>query len=120
MNMGGVDMVCSWCGQGIAGEPFSRCSSSPLTWGDGRVEVEMTAGWEAVFCCGGCEWNFELDKHLIYGMSRREARKHLVEFHELSPGRPAGYQSNACAEQSARIARVVKSMFCGKLPVNLN
>jgi len=113
-------MVCSWCGGGIAGEPFSMASSTPFTWGDGKVEVELVAGWEAVFCCGGCEWNFQLDKHRLIGLPGRDARRHLVEVHKLKPGRPAGKQSRACYEQSKELARASYRLFFGELPGGLN
>jgi hypothetical protein len=35
-------MKCSWCGNEIQSEPFSRVSQYPLTWGNGDVEVDIS------------------------------------------------------------------------------
>lgn len=98
----------------MEGEAFSRRSAGALVWGDGDVEVEMVAGYEAEFCSEGCEWVFELDKHRLLGMVGREARRHLTEVHGCRPGKPAGRQSDECWGQSAEIARAVARMVSGR------
>lgn len=109
-------MICSWCGKEMVGEPFSWSSRGAMTWGDGDVEVEMVPGYEAVFCSGGCEWAFELDKHRLLGMEPKDARRHLIKVHEISPGKPAGKQSRECWNQSAEIAKVMYRLMTSEDP----
>jgi hypothetical protein len=111
--------VCSWCGGAVKDFIFAT-SVSPLTWGNGSVEVEVVGGFEAVFCCMGCEWNFELSNHLLLGMDGKTARRHLVDMHELEPSRPAGSESDACFERRQARARAIARIFGGLVPENLN
>jgi len=107
-------MNCSWCGKAIEGKAFSRSSYGPLTWGNGDVEVELVPGNEAVFCCAGCEWAYELDFHRLLGMNGKEAREHLLKVHEISSGKPGGRQCRESWNRSAEVAKVMLRMWTGK------
>jgi hypothetical protein len=109
-------VICSWCGKECEEDARLRFEAGAFTWGDGDVEVEVVPGYEASFCCDGCMWAFELDKHRLIGMSAKEAREHLMEVHEICPGKAAGGQSRECFHQSAEMAKVMYKIMTGKGP----
>ena len=120
-------MNCGWCGQDINGEPFSSTEVSGVMGGSfcggGRWkdEVQLTPGYSVAFCCRGCEWAFQVDKHRLLGMTGKQAREHLKKVHLISPGHPGGKQSLECFNQSKEIARVIFSLFVDDgIPFSMN
>jgi len=76
-------------------------------------EFEASEGISVSFCSEGCAWAFGLESHSLYGMSGKEARKHLVDEHGLTPGKPAGKMSQECFERFQRIAEVLSGFVEG-------
>lgn len=95
---------CGWCGKDIVGEAVLPYEQSPLTWSNGDVEIEETPGFKVGFCCEGCAWAFGIEEHHLWGMHGKEVRRHLIDEHGLTPGKPAGKQSKECWDRFAEIA----------------
>ena len=99
--------VCGYCGGVIVGEGVMPVEQSPVVVGgiDGN-EFEASEGFSVSFCCEGCAWAFGIESHSLYGMSGKVARRHLIDEHGLTPGKPVGKMSQECFERFQKIAEV--------------
>ena len=99
--------VCGYCGSVIIGEGIMPIEQTPIIVGssDGN-EFEASEGFAVSFCSEGCAWAFGIESHSLYGMSGKVARRHLIDEHGLTPGKPAGKMSSECFERFQKIAEV--------------
>lgn len=98
--------VCGYCGC-VVGEGVMPVEQTPIIVGssDGS-EFEASEGFYVSFCSEGCAWAFGIESHSLYGMSGKVARRHLIDEHGLSPGKPAGKMSQECFERFKKVAEV--------------
>lgn len=99
--------VCGYCGCVIFGECVMPVEQTPIIVGssDG-TEFEASEGFSVSFCSEGCAWAFGIESHSLYGMTGKVARRHLIDEHGLTPGKPTGKMSQECFERFKKIAEV--------------
>jgi len=78
-----------------------------------KLEFEASEGFSVSFCSEGCGWAYGIESHSIYGMSGKVARRHLIDEHGLTPGKPAGKMSGECFERFQGIAEVFSGFVQG-------
>ncbi len=106
---------CGYCGSEVVDEGVMPFEEGPMIIGsnDGE-EYEVGSSRSVSFCCEGCAWAYGLESHrCFYGMAGKEARKHLIEEHGLSPGEPAGKMSRQCFEMFSEKAEVFSNFLAG-------
>ena len=106
--------VCGYCGGIVIGEGVMPVKEMPVMVGssDGS-EFEASEGFSTAFCSEGCAWAFEVEAHRVYGMVGKVARRHLIDEHGLTQGKPAGRMSEDCFERFRKIAEVLSGFFEG-------
>ncbi len=74
-------MLCTDCGREIIGEPLYCGNEGETVYFDGETETVVAPGLELFFCGSACAWRYGVRTHKAIGMSGKEARRHLIEFH---------------------------------------
>lgn len=106
--------VCGYCGCELIGEGVEPVEVSPIIVGGSEgSESEASEGFSVSFCCGGCAWVFGIESHSLYGMGGKVARRHLIDEHGLTPGKPAGKMSRECFGRFKGIAEVFAGFIEG-------
>lgn len=90
-------MICSWCGNEITGESVT-IEQGEIVFGNGDTEQAVIPALSNTFCCNGCAWAFEVQKHRLWGLQGKELREHLINDHGLVHpcGKPTGSMSYKC------------------------
>lgn len=105
---------CGYCGIEFEGEGVDPIEQGPIVVGGSDGDETEVSGWfKASFCSGGCAWAYGIESHSLYSMTGKDARKHLVKVHGLSPGKPAGRISKECFDRFIEIANVFGSFMEG-------
>ena len=78
-------MLCFYCGKSIIGDPIGEGNVSELVYFDGDQETVILPAIKPRFCSKVCEWRWWLDQEKFLGMSGKEARRHLIRDHGLTP-----------------------------------
>jgi len=105
---------CGYCGCAIIGEGVCPVEVMPMVVGSSEGDDhEIGFRYSLVFCCEGCAWAFELESHSLLGMTGKEARKHLIDMHELIPGKPAGKMCVRCSDMLCEQAKTLSGFLSG-------
>lgn len=78
-------MLCTYCGKTIIGKPSYGGWESELAYFDGKRKTVLAPAREIAFCGKQCCWRYGVEAHKAMGMSGKDARRHLVEAHGLTP-----------------------------------
>ncbi len=78
-------MNCSYCGREIAGEGFYPGGVSETIAFDGDTETVVEPARKVIFCSHACAWRWWLREEKSLGMTGKEARRHLIDVHGLTP-----------------------------------
>jgi len=77
-----------YCRMPINGTPPVSEGEGELVYWEGDKETILEPARELNFCSNRCAWQYRMSTHKQMGMTGKQAREHLIEFHGLTePGK---------------------------------